>query len=215
MTAETTETQGRAGFSQRVFARIQASGESPEYHAAVEGYKRRLFGDLHGTVVELGAGTGENFGFLPKDARWIGVEPNLFMHPYLKAAAEKHGVEPDIRALVAERLPLDDNSVDAVFCSLVFCSVNDQNGALREILRVLKPGGRFAFIEHVAAPRGTWTRRWQRFVRPVWSRLLDGCQPDRETHNTIRNAGFASVELEHFRAPVFLASPHIAGIAVK
>jgi len=93
--------------------------------------------------------------------------------------------------------------------------VEDLGAALREIRRVLKPGGRFVFIEHVAAPAGSWRRRLQRWVRPVWRALGDGCHPDRETLQAIRAAGFARVEAEEFLAPVGLVAPHIAGFAVN
>jgi hypothetical protein len=80
---------------------------------------------------------------------------------------------------------------------------------------VLRPGGRFAFIEHVAAPHGTRTRRVQRWIRPVWRVLGDGCNPERETWVSIRKAGFAEVNLQHFRVPFPVIGPHIAGIATK
>jgi ubiquinone/menaquinone biosynthesis C-methylase UbiE len=115
----------------------------------------------------------------------------------------------------AERLPLEAASADAVIGTLVLCSVADVAAALREIRRVLKPGGRFVFIEHVVAPAGTWRWRLQRWVRPLWRVIADGCHPDRDTLSAIRAAGFARVEAEQFLAPAGLVAPHIAGIAVQ
>jgi ubiquinone/menaquinone biosynthesis C-methylase UbiE len=115
-------------------------------------------------------------------------------------------------------LAVDDESVDAVVCTIVLCSVRDLSATLGEIRRVLRPGGRFVFMEHVAAPRGTGLRRVQRLLRPVWQFLADGCTPDRETDAAIRAAGFSHVEIERFRLPrevSVLAGPHIAGEAVR
>jgi ubiquinone/menaquinone biosynthesis C-methylase UbiE len=101
----------------------------------------------------------------------------------------------------------------------VLCSVRDPQQVLNEALRVLKPGGKFYFIEHVAAPQQTWLRRCQRVMRPIWIGIADGCRPDRETGAAIQNAGFRSVELEGFRVPfppaLPFVSPHVAGVAVK
>ncbi len=177
--------------------------------------KRGLLGSLDGTVLEIGPGTGANLEYYPLTARLIGVEPNPHMHPYLRREAERLGRDIDIVDGTAERLHVADASVDAVVSTLVLCSVRDQQAALAETLRVLRPGGRLVFVEHVAAPKGTWRRRVQRAIRPVWSLMGDGCQPDRETWRAIELAGFSEVMCDHFRLPVPVVWPHIAGWAVK
>jgi ubiquinone/menaquinone biosynthesis C-methylase UbiE len=207
--------QGRRGLSQRVFAWWYRNSDDDSYELRAKTRKEGLFAQLSGLVVEIGPGTGANFPYYPKTVQWVGIEPNTFMHETLSEEARQHGFAPQIHAHTAEHLPFDDNSVDAVVSTLVLCSVNDQARVLREILRVLKPGGRYLFIEHVAAPRGTSMRRWQRFIRPLWRIVGDGCRPDRETWVSIQNAGFTSLHLEHFQMPLWLASPHIAGTAVK
>lgn len=186
-----------------------------KYERAVAARKRSLLGDLSGRVVEIGPGAGVNLSHYPPSVRWIGIEPNPYLHPYLRNEAEKRGLQVDIRTGSVEQLDVEDSSVDAVVSTLVLCSVEDVAGAMSEISRVLKPGGRFVFIEHVAAPRGTWLRRVQRWLRPFSRTLADGCHPDRETWAAILGAGFAEVNLEHFRAPMLVASPHIAGVATK
>jgi len=177
--------------------------------------KRTLLADLCGNVLEIGPGIGANLPYYPTGICWVGIEPNPFMHSYLRRAADRLGLAIEIRDQRAERLEVPDGSVDAVVSTLVLCSVHDVPGTLQQILRVLKPGGRFVFIEHVAAPPGTWLRRIQRWIRPVSMALADGCCPDRETWIAIENAGFARVEYEHFRVPVPIAGTQIAGVAIK
>jgi len=176
--------------------------------------KRALFAGLSGTVVEIGPGAGANFPYFGPGVRWVGVEPNRYARPYLERAARQAGVPFELRSGDAERLPVDSGSADAVVATLVLCSVADEATALREIRRVLKPGGRYLFVEHVAAPAGTMRRRMQRWAKPVWRVIGDGCHPDRDTLRAIRAAGFARVEVEEFLAPAGLVAPHIAGVAV-
>lgn len=177
--------------------------------------KRALLGDLHGTVLEIGPGAGPNLSYYPRDIRWIGVEPNPYMDPYLQHAAEKAGLPIEIRRGSAERIDLDDGSVDAVVSTLVLCSVGDLDATLREIHRVLRPGGRFVFVEHVAAATGTWSRWLQDAIQPAWGLLADGCRPNRETWAAVEGAGFSRVQIEHFQTPFPIVGPHIAGVATK
>jgi SAM-dependent methyltransferase len=185
------------------------------YERFIAPRKRDLLGGVRGTVVEIGAGTGVNIEYLSSGGvdRYIAVEPNPCMHPYLRRASEEHGVGMELRAEPFEEAALEAGSADVVLCTLVLCSVADPAAVLARVKRILKPGGRFIFIEHVAAPRGTARRAAQRMVRPVWRTLGDGCNPDRETWMAIEQAGFAGVQYERFAAPLPLVRPHIAGIA--
>ena len=185
------------------------------YERLVAERKRELLAPLRGTVLEIGPGTGANLGYFAPDVRWLGIEPNPYMERYLAREAARLGRSIEVRSGSAERLDLVDGSVDAVVSTLVLCSVPDQALALAEVRRVLKPGGRFVFLEHVAAPRGTWLRRAQRGVRPVWRLLGDGCYPDRETWQAIGRAGFARVTLDQFSLPLPIMAPHIAGWAER
>lgn len=185
------------------------------YERLVADRKRLLFRDLHGTVLEIGPGTGPNFRYYPADIRWIGVEPNPFMHPHLQRAAGQAGLAVEIREGTAERLDAPDNSVDAVVSTLVLCSVPDLSAALEEIGRVLRPGGRFLFLEHVADRPNTSTRRVQRVLRAPVRYLADGCHLDRETWLAIERCGFGEVACRHFRLPVPVVAPHIVGVATK
>jgi ubiquinone/menaquinone biosynthesis C-methylase UbiE len=199
----------------RLFAWFMARcGKSTDQYLG--GYKRRLFSALSGTVLEIGAGAGANLQYLQAAGlTWIGVDPNPFMQPHFTREAKRLGLNIELRRGVAEELPAADESVDAVIGTLVLCSVRDQRRALAEILRVLKPGGKFLFIEHVAAPPGTRLRKLQMLVKPVWRRLGDGCHTDRETRAMLEKAGFASLEIEEFDTPLPVVRPHIAGTAIK
>ncbi len=177
--------------------------------------KKTLLGSLHGEVVEIGPGTGPNLAFYPADVRWVGIEPNPFMHAHLRTAAAKRGLSADVRFGTAEHIDAAAQSVDAVVSTLVLCSVRDVAAVLREVRRVLKPGGRFVFLEHVAAPRGTLLGRVQRLGRPISKFLGDGCHLDRETWGFIEQAGFSKLDLEFLRLPLPLNGPHISGVAWK
>jgi ubiquinone/menaquinone biosynthesis C-methylase UbiE len=187
-----------------------------KYELSVAARKQALFRGINGDVLEIGPGTGVNLVYLPVGIRWIGIEPNKFMHGYLRELGLKLGLSIDIRLGTAEQLPVPDNSMDAVISTQVLCSVADPARVLSEIQRVLKSGGRFLFVEHVAAAPGTGLRRWQRLARPISALIGDGCHPDRETWTDIVRAGFSLIQLEHFEIESAVWSkPHIAGVAIK
>jgi len=198
---------------QRLFAHGLALGDDAQ-HQLYGDRKRALFADLTGTVVEIGPGTGINLPYLPRGIRWIGIEPNPHMHPFIREAATEQGIDIELRAASASDTGLPDTSADAVISTLVLCSVPNLDAALAEIKRILKPGGRFLFIEHVAAPDDSWLRTLQRGIRPLWKPLADGCRPDRKTAYAIEQAGFGDVEYESFRADLPVVSPHVMGTAV-
>jgi ubiquinone/menaquinone biosynthesis C-methylase UbiE len=197
---------------QYLFSRLLATGDRSQ-HRIYGDRKRALFADLTGTVVEIGPGTGVNLPYYPRDIEWIGLEPNPHMHDYLRERAAESGITAEIRAATASNTGLPDASADAVVSTLVLCSVPDLDAALAEIKRILKPDGRFYFMEHVAAPADSWLRTIQRGIKPVWRPLADGCHPDRETEAAIERAGFRILEREAFRAEVPVVSPHIIGVA--
>lgn len=170
----------------------------PDDVDAYQARKATLLSDLSGDVLEIGAGTGANFGYFRREVRWTGLEPHRRARARLREVARAHGHDTEVLAAPAERIPLPDASVAAVVSTVVLCSVSDQDATLAEVIRVLRPGGRFVFFEHVAAPRGTWSYRLQRLSAPV-NRLVDrGCDPARQTEQAIERAGFAEMSVERF-----------------
>ncbi len=199
---------------QKLFAHGLALGDDAQ-HRIYGARKRDLFADLEGTVVEIGPGTGVNLPYLPDGIRWIGLEPNPHMHDWLRPKLEGRDIDAELSTASAQDTDLPDDSADAVISTLVLCSVPDVSAALREIRRILKPGGTFRFIEHVAAEPGHWLRYVQKSIRPVWRPIADGCRPDRETGAVIDQVGFAEVQYERFDAGVPVVSPHIIGTATE
>ncbi len=170
---------------------------------------------LHGVVLDLGAGSGIAADHLASDVEWLALEPRRRIEPALRQRLARR---PQSRLLTAsaESIPLQAGSVDAVIASTVLCSVRDPLGALAEVRRVLRPGGRMVFFEHVAADAGTWTSRIQALYAPL-SRLIDhGCDPHRDTAASIDAAGFARVDVQRMLAPGVLGTvePLIQGTAV-
>jgi len=179
--------------------------------------KQRVFASLPGEVVELGSGVGANFQYLASGTRLIAVEPNPAMHGRLRARAARHKIELELHDVIGERLDLPDASADMVMSSLVLCTVSDPARVLAEIQRVLRPGGRYAFVEHVGAKGRPLLRRVQRVVRRPWAWVFEGCSCERDLADLIANAGFASVDMEEYRihSPILPFNTHIAGIATN
>ena len=184
----------------------------PAYLSAQTAAIRRL----SGTVLEIGAGRGRNFALLGPDVTWIGAEPDRRRCAHLAATARRAGHPRPPLTASAESLPLLDSSVDGVLATVVLCSVDDQARTLDEIARVLRPGGRFIFAEHIAAPPSSGKRRLQRLIAPL-SRALDhGCDPVRETEQAVRRSRLEVVHIGRYDVPVFLGVtvPFIVGEAV-
>lgn len=186
-------------------------------HRKYQRVKRELFAGLPRTVLELGAGDGANFRYLAPGTHVIAVEPNVHMHANLRAAAARHRVTVEVRAAVAERLPVPDGSVDGVISTLVLCTVPDPVRALAEVRRVLCPEGRFWCIEHVAAPEGSGLARVQRLVRRPWRWFFEGCDTQRDVAGLVREAGFTEVEITPFtlRTAFLPIRPQIAAVAIR
>lgn len=205
---------GMAKANEADASRIRLTGY-PGY-ANLADLKTALLGHLRGKILEIGPGAGVNFAYYPKDIDWIGVEPNPFMFSHLLEEAKHQGFTSlELREGMAEKLPLENNSIDTVVCTHVLCSVQDIQISLQEIYRVLKPKGNFIFIEHIAAECGTCKRKLQNGIQPLWKTVFDNCHPNRETEKFLEGIGFETLNYQKFAISFPIVSPHLAGCARK
>lgn len=170
-----------------------------------------------GRVLEIGAGTGLNLRFYPPAVEEIvATEPEAGMLGRTRQRAEELDRPVRFVEATAEQLPFEDDEFDTVVSTLVLCTVEDQDRALAEIHRVLKPGGRFLFIEHVRSDDPKRARWQDRLERP-WKVLNMGCHPNRRTLESIERAGFRVEDLERGTLPKAppIVRPMIAGSATR
>jgi SAM-dependent methyltransferase len=199
-----------------LFARCYARA-SHLLDAEIGDHRRRLLAGLTGRVLEVGAGNGLNFPHYPATVTEVlAIEPEPYLRRLAQAAARQAPVPIRVAAGTAEALPAPDGDVDAVVASLVLCTVADSDQALAETRRVLRPGGRLRFYEHVRAedPR---LARWQDRLERPWGWLVGGCHPNRDTVAAITAAGLQVVALDRFdlKAMPPLARPHVLGVAER
>jgi ubiquinone/menaquinone biosynthesis C-methylase UbiE len=200
------------------FARMYLRSAASAEERGATGHRRRVLEGLRGTVVEIGAGHGLNFSLYPAEvSEVVAIEPEPTLRSHAETAAESATVPIRVLAGVADGLPLEDESADAVVASLVLCSVPDQQRALAEIRRVLRPDGELRFYEHVIPHCQPKRLLLQVIDRSgLWPALAGGCHPARDTTEAIMRAGFDIEEIERFgfSAQRFQPLiPHILGVA--
>jgi ubiquinone/menaquinone biosynthesis C-methylase UbiE len=179
--------------------------------------KRRLLVNTHGRVLEVGVGTGLSFPHYPPAVdELVGVDPSEAMLRRARKRAAELGRDVTLIEAPAEELPFEDASFDVVVTLAVLCSVGDPSRALGEIRRVLRPDGRFIFLEHVRSddPR---LAGWQDRLERPWGWIAGGCHPNRRTLEEIKAAGFNVVDVEHDDLPDIprLVRPSIQGTAAR
>jgi ubiquinone/menaquinone biosynthesis C-methylase UbiE len=157
-------------------------------------WRRWLVAGARGRTLDLGCGTGRNLPLYLGEIRVVAVDPAW---PALRRARRRAPGVPLIQAR-AEALPFRAGAFGTVVSGLVLCSVDDPPAALGEVRRVLAPGGTLRLVEHVRSTR-PWKARLQDRVQPLWTRVMGGCRPNRDTERAVEAAGFA-VEAEGRRA---------------
>lgn len=187
--------------------------------ACLREWRKQLLAPVHGMVMEIGAGTGANIAFYSdKVEQLILSEPDKDMRKQLQTRLADSGFNnASISAASAEDIDAEDNTFDFITASLVCCSVSCPHTALLEIKRVLKPGGKLIFLEHVAAEEGSRRRTWQNRFNPFWRAVAGNCHLNRDTESSILEAGFEirEIQRESLRKSMPLVRPSIRGIAAK
>lgn len=200
----------------RAFSAFYDRGLQATEDAGLRQMRIELLAGARGKVVELGAGTGANLDLYPETVEeLILVEPDPHMTKRLRPKLAGTNRRATIVEAPAERLPLDSEAFDTAVVTLVLCTVPDPIATIAEITRVLKPGGRLLFIEHVRAQDPGLARRQDRFERP-WRFLADGCHCNRDTLAAISASRLEIEDVTHDRTPkaLPLVEPLVRGSAV-
>ncbi len=185
--------------------------------AGLRSVRQDLLGQASGRTVEIGSGSGLNLRHFPADLEeLILTEPAAPMRARLVRRLGRSERLAQVLAASAERLPFADGTADTIVSTFVLCTVEAPDLALEEIRRVLRPGGRLLFLEHVRAesPRLAW---WQDRLHNSWRRFAEGCHCNRATVELIRESGLdvGDVREARWRAMPPIVKPLVAGVATK
>lgn len=163
--------------------------------------RRQALAAATGRTIDVGAGTGANLGLYPDAVTELVLsEPDPHMTKRLRRRIAETGVGAELVEAPAERLPFEDSSFDTAVFTLVLCTVPDPEGALTEAARILKPGGRLLFVEHVRAP-DAGLARWQDRLEAPWRFFADGCHCNRDTVATIEASPLTLDQVERGELP--------------
>jgi ubiquinone/menaquinone biosynthesis C-methylase UbiE len=202
-----------------IFARVYEKLSVQMDRAGAAEHRHTLVTGLHGRVIEIGCGNGLMFSHYPATVTEVlAIEPEPRLRATAQAAARSAPVPIRVVDGLADALPASDGDFDAAVTALVLCTVPDQQAALAEICRVLRPGGQLRFLEHVRAEQPGALRRTQKIAdATLWPVLLGGCRTSRDTVAAITAAGFTLDHLDRFpfppNGPTSPASPHVRGSA--
>lgn len=176
--------------------------------------RAKVIAQASGRVLEIGVGTGMNFSRYIGIASLDGIEPDPHMLARARKRAEALPFPVRLEQIGAETLPYEDDCFDTVVATWVLCTIPDPQSALAEMHRVLKPGGRLLFAEHVRSrfPRAA---RLQDFLAPAWKKLGGGCYLNRRSIEMIAAAGFAELSFKPCGRESWRLVPHYRGSAIK
>jgi ubiquinone/menaquinone biosynthesis C-methylase UbiE len=159
-------------------------------------YRSQIVPQAHGAVLEIGVGSGLNLPFYGASVEHVyGLDPSNELLIMAREKARAITIPVDFLAYSGEEIPLDSGCIDTVVTTWTLCSTPDPVQALKEMKRVLKPGGALLFAEHGLAPEAR-VQRWQRRINPLWSRITGGCNLNRKMDELIKASGFRIEELE-------------------
>lgn len=169
--------------------------------------RERVVNGLSGDVLEIGFGSGLNVPYYPKAVTHVhAIEPSPIARKLAQRRVQESAVPIEWSGLDGERLELPDASVDAALTTFTLCTIPNVDAALRELRRVLKPGGMLHFLEHGRSP-DTNVAKWQDRLTPLQKRLAAGCHLNRATADLLRAAGFCLDQLDNY----YLPGPRFAG----
>jgi ubiquinone/menaquinone biosynthesis C-methylase UbiE len=201
----------------RIFAASYDRFMAGTERAGLAHHRQTLLSATSGRVLEIGAGTGANLPFYGSAVSELVVsEPEEPMARRLARNIGRHHARARLIRSPADGLPLEPQSFDYVVSTLVLCTVRDPQSALTEVRRVLRPGGRLLFIEHVRSP-DPGLARWQDRLRRPWAWFGHGCQCNRATVDVVISSGFSIAELRHdvLRKAPPIVRPLVIGTAVR
>jgi len=162
-----------------------------------------------GIILEVGIGSGLNIPFYDraKVEKLIGLDPSPELNAMAQKMADQHDLEVEFLLSGAENIPLPDDHVDTVLVTYTMCTIPDALSANKEMLRVLKPGGRMIFCEHGLAPDAK-VSKWQSRIDPFWGKIAGGCHLNRDIPELIRSSGFQIQTMDKMYLP---STPKFAG----
>ena len=192
-------------YSRHVFPRLcDWSMRNPR----IDRLRSETLAQVEGEILEIGFGTGLNLEHYPEHVRHLtAVDPGEGMARIARRRIERSEIDVDLRVQTAEELPFEDGQFDCVVSTWTLCSIRDAPRAVAEISRVLKPGGRFLFLEHGLSEE-PGVQRWQRRLTPLQKRLAGGCRLDVDIEALIRGKAWAEVRVERF---LLEGTPRIVG----
>lgn len=181
---------------------------APVEHAGLGEIRTETLSLAEGNTLEIAAGNGHNLGHYPQTvSELVLAEPDPHMYSRLLQRMDEvpvgvGGRPPEMAAIQAsaEDLPFDSGSFDSVVCTLGLCTIPDPTRALSEVRRVLKPSGRYFFVEHVRSQTAS-SARWQDLITPLWRVVAGGCHPNRDSESLLEAVGFEMQRIERSVMP--------------
>ena len=170
--------------------------------------RRELLSEVDGEILEIGFGTGLNLEHYPEHVRRLtAIDPGVGMTRIARRRIKQSDIDVNLHVQTAEELPFEDGRFDCVVSTWTLCSIRDARRAVAQIERILKPGGRFLFLEHGLSD-DPGIQRWQNRLSPVQKRLADGCRLDLDIETLVRSEAFREIRVKRF---LLEGTPRIVG----